>query len=401
MSSISCRAPINPDLLRWARESLAICIEKAAKVASVSPDRYEKWESGVEQPTISKLRELANLYKRPLATFFMPEVPEEPPAPTDFRLNTPDGPALLSTKSRLAIRKAQWRQAVAKQLLDEIRYSRGFPGGIITLKKPAAQAAKALRELPFHTQLSWSDNWQALREWRLYLEGQGVFVFQESMPIKEIRGFSSLRDEHPPVIVINSKDTVNGRIFTLFHEYGHCLLNRGGVCNPSEVEFRDQKIDDIERYCNEFSGNFLVPADQIRSLMRDNDSSDVFELIHFLSNAFRVSTFVILRRLLALDIVDYKRYMHIYEVLVRQVRESTSSGGDYYRNKFAELGHAYIDLVVEAESSGLIPLSRALEFLGTKLKTIRKEKEPVPPHIERPYDTIVRMLTVMAHDLFH
>ena len=75
-----------------------------------------------------------------------------------------------------------------------------------------------------------------------------------------------------------------------------------------------------------------------------------------------------------------------------QMKKSISSGGDYYRNKFAELGQAYIKLVVDAESSGLIPLSRALEFLETKLKTVKKEKEPVPPRIDRPYDRIVMAL---------
>ncbi len=252
MSSRSCRAPINPDLLRWARESLAIGIERAAKVADVTPDRYKKWESGIEQPTISKLRDLANSFRRPLATFFLPDVPEEPPAPTDFRLNDPDEPAILSTRSRLAIRKAQWRQAVAKQLLDETGDTKVIQDVPIALNIPAEQAARTHRKLPFQTQLSWSDNRQALREWRLYLEDQGIFVFQQSMPIEEVRGFSLIRGGHPPVIVVNSKDTVNGRIFTLFHEYGHCLLNRGGVCNPDEVEFKDQKIDDTERYCNEF-----------------------------------------------------------------------------------------------------------------------------------------------------
>lgn len=57
----------------------------------------------------------------------------------------------------------------------------------------------------------------------MYLEEQGIFVFQFPMPVEENRGFSLVRKEHPLVIVINSQDSPNGRIFTLFHEYCHTL----------------------------------------------------------------------------------------------------------------------------------------------------------------------------------
>ncbi len=79
------KAPINHEILRWARESLFVDIDKAAKTASVKTGTYKKWEQGEDFPSISKLRKPANLFKRPLPVFFMPHVPETPPIPKDFR----------------------------------------------------------------------------------------------------------------------------------------------------------------------------------------------------------------------------------------------------------------------------------------------------------------------------
>ena len=45
------------------------------------------------------------------------------------------------------------------------------------------------------------------------------------MPIEDARGFS-LTEVEPFVIVVNESDAPNAKIFTLFHEYGHILLNQ-------------------------------------------------------------------------------------------------------------------------------------------------------------------------------
>lgn len=86
--------------------------------------------------------------------------------------------------------------------------------------------------ISYKAPISWENNWVALKGWRQYLENEGIFVFQIIMPKDEIRGFSLIRENYPPAIIINSKDSPNGRIFTLFHEYGHFLLNKSGVCIP-------------------------------------------------------------------------------------------------------------------------------------------------------------------------
>jgi len=95
------------------------------------------------------------------------------------------------------------------------------------------------------------------------------------MPVEEIRGFSLVREERPPVIVISSQDSPNGRIFTLFHEYSHILLEESGLCIPSEVIDKGQQ--DVEKFCNEFAGNFLVPTHHLKESIKKSQFSKIQE----------------------------------------------------------------------------------------------------------------------------
>lgn len=367
MSPTQNLAPINPDVLRWARESLAVPVERASSTAKVDEERYLRWESGEDRPTIAMLRKLANLYKRPLATFFLPEVPQDPPQPNDFRTIYPGEEDQFSTETRLAIRKAQWNQSVAKELLDETNTSYWKDRERITIDISPAKIAEQTRKLGINEQLDWKDNWEALRTWRAYLEDEGIFVFQYGMPMSEVRGFSLIRPNYPPVIVINSKDSVNGRIFTLFHEYGHYALNTAGICNPREIELRDDNVGKVERWCNNFSGTFLAPTPDIKAGMQNTSRQDIFDVIYSLSRDFKVSSFVVLKRLYDLEFVDYNNYQGIYRSLLQRVKKAKAKGGDYYKNKFAEKGSKFIKLVIQSESSNAITMNTALDILGVKL----------------------------------
>ena len=74
----------------------------------------------------------------------------------------------------------------------------------------------------------WRDDRKAYNGWRRAIEGTGVLVFQAvGVGVREMRGFS-IAEETLPVIAVNRKDRVHGRIFSLLHEFIHLLLtNRG------------------------------------------------------------------------------------------------------------------------------------------------------------------------------
>src|SRR5260370_3025122 len=87
-----------------------------------------------------------------------------------------------------------------------------------------AQAIRRLLGVTFDEQLSWRDEYEAWRRWRAAVEALGVLVLQQTMPVKEVRGFS-LNGGSVPTIVVSSSDAVLARLFTLFHELVHLLLH--------------------------------------------------------------------------------------------------------------------------------------------------------------------------------
>lgn len=374
-ATISVKAPINGTILRWARESIGVAPERAAKRANVSIDNYKKWELGEAVPSMSRLRKLAHLFKRPLPVFFLPHPPKSPPLPKDFRKPETIIKQPLGEASLMAVRKARWYQTVAKELMYDLEHPVASSKAPDLKNLPFSLIIKDIRKLDIKVQMSWKNNWEALKRWRMYLEEQGIFVFQFPIPVRESLGFSLVREGHPPVIVINSRDWPNRRIFTLFHEYCHILLKDSALCIPSETLGKGQQ--EVEEFCDEFAGNFLVPTPHLKRFVKESPFSNVDELIPDLSKKFHVSQFVILRRLYSEKEVGYREYQRIFIKLQRGVIKVESAGGNFYKNHYAEKGKKFIGLVVESESGRKITLSRALDYLGVKT---------------RHYDQIVNML---------
>lgn len=79
------KALINPELLVWARETVHMSVPQVAKTAKIAEATLASWEAGTDAPSVSKLRALAKIYKRPLAVFYLPERPRDFSPMKDFR----------------------------------------------------------------------------------------------------------------------------------------------------------------------------------------------------------------------------------------------------------------------------------------------------------------------------
>ena len=101
-------AGINPEVLRWARETAGYTVADVASALKKAPEVVAAWESGERSPTYVQLETLAyRLYKRPLALFFFPEVPEEDQPSQSFRTLPSEELEALFPDTRLALREAQ------------------------------------------------------------------------------------------------------------------------------------------------------------------------------------------------------------------------------------------------------------------------------------------------------
>src|SRR5688572_5478710 len=80
------RIPVEPAVLRWARESAGLHqLPVAAKKLGVSEKTIDSWEAGSLPPTIKQLRTLSKIYKRPLAVLLLPRPPKDFDPLRDFR----------------------------------------------------------------------------------------------------------------------------------------------------------------------------------------------------------------------------------------------------------------------------------------------------------------------------
>ncbi len=222
---------IDPELLRWARESAGLSEAQAAKRVGLKPPaRYPAWEAA-GRPTPRQLERLADAVKRPVVAFFLPELPREPEAPADFRVALGAPRLELSTPLRFVIRRARRVLRVYGELGGEARPA----PFMITRQEPPALAAARAREalgVSLADQASWESAAAALKEWRARLEGLGVLVLQFNMKGETASGFSL--SNGIPAVVLNKNDHESRRCFTLFHEWAHLLLGEPGLCNVDE-----------------------------------------------------------------------------------------------------------------------------------------------------------------------
>jgi Zn-dependent peptidase ImmA (M78 family)/DNA-binding XRE family transcriptional regulator len=383
----SLEANIEPSVLRWARETIGMGTGDIANRLKVTEDMVSKWESGQKRPTLIQAEKLANVYKRPLAAFFLPEPPVDLPPPKDFRTLPAEKRKPFSIKTILAIRRARRIQSLIGELAKSLTVKVQYEIGTASLSEsPEALAERIRGKLGVDTQAQfrWKNQEEALNEWKNALEKQGIFVLQMGMPIEETRGFS-LAEGEIPVIMLNLKDSINGRIFSLFHEYAHLLLNQTGICIMDEEEGFSDESEVVERFCNHFAGAVLVPQSALLSheIVRAHRNSVTWpdETYLELSKSFKVSQEVILRRLVISKLFSTTFYQQKRKEWEEKARGAQPRGKWGRQNPpkkcIQENGVPFISLVFESYNGEKITYNEMADYLGIRLKHIPKIEQMI------------------------
>ena len=386
--SRSADAIINPELLVWGRETIGYDLENAAKKIGVKPERLADWEEGEIRPTVKQLFKVANVYKRPFAAFYFSSPPVHWDEPynklEDWRTLPETESAKKSASLVLELREAARRREILLELAQEMDEEiRGF--GVVRFpnESPSSLAKRVRLSLgkSIDEQHSCSTELDALRMWRTAVEGLEVLVFQTGFftgyPVqaKEMRGVA-LHFDKLPIIIMNSKDSVPARIFTIMHELGHLILRQSGLSN-----FRNfHQLETNEVFCNEFAGELLVPSAALVS------ESDVKSHLHktwsdgelrTLANKYRVSKAVILRRLLVNNRTSQSHYREMLDQWNKNWEKeqseprTSSGGGPPYHTKFVRChGRRFVSSVLDAYDTDAIHASQLSDHLGSKLDHI-------------------------------
>jgi len=368
---------INPILLKWARETIGLNIEMAAKKINVDSDLLKKWEEGIVETPIKKIKKLSEVYKRPTTVFLMNNIPDENIS-KKFRQLLYSNINSFSTPTLIAIRKAIRIQTLAKDVLETNENS--FIKEISKFRLIDSYekiSEKLIKSLGLDENIiSKPKNvFEQLNMWKNAIEAKGIYILEVGFPVREAKGFA-IYDKKVPVIVLNTNDYPHSRIFTLLHELSHFIFGEDAI--DDQYSLMNFSTDDkLEIKCNYLSGAVLVPSlylkNKILSLNLDikNDLNSTLEV---LARIFNVSQQVILRRIYISDYLKKEEFNSINNNLKEsflhgEIKER-KKGGNFYIKFMKNNSRSFIYDILEAYRVNKITHYNVMDYLNIKSTTL-------------------------------
>lgn len=370
---------VNSKVLIWARESLALSRNLVSEKTGISSKRIIQLEEGEKLPTVDELKELSKLYKRTIATLLLNEPPRENPLPKDRRTVDSKDFETFHEKTIMAIRKARALASSFIELRNELGISTPKLWFSASIQDNPSDTAIKLRELINLNEIREITNLSfALEGYIEKIESLGIAVFQLSLTQDNLRGFSIVDDKIPIIGIKRGSESPTAKIFTLFHELGHILLNEGGLCDIADIS----KIE-IEKWCNAFAAEVLIPTTELLQMEKVIEQKQNGQLIWSkidlinLGNRFHVGPLSVLRKLLdnRLTTSEFYKEKHKEWNKPQFGRSKHPEGRNIAKEIIKEKGKTYISLAFKAFDQNRIDLKDLSDFLGIRLSYISKTRQ--------------------------
>ena len=368
------RAPINPAILEWALKDLNLSVDEFAQKVKVKPEQVNSWLSGESEPTYKQLENIAyKILKLPLAAFFLAEPPENLTIKRKFR-TLPEYLLYLTTyKTRIAIKLADFYKSALYELFGTNPSTEPIFRKIkLSIEQNPAKAAQQLRNefgISIELQMKFRNGYNAFNYYRDILEIKGIYLFQ--LQLEGDRGFCLLDNEFP-IIVVNSSDSINSKIFTLFHELMHILTESDDIFK--ELEPLSYLQTGTEIFCNRTASEILVPLNELAERYGSGLGYWDEVLLSTIAKEYTVSKEVILLKIVSMGLADQSDYRRLKEKWDKEFKEDKKrkKGGSYYVNKISALGRQYINTVIDSYKQGTINDVQVSNYLGMKFTNLSK-----------------------------
>jgi len=381
---------IQPKILRWARETAGLSLDDATRALGLTDargrtarQRLEAMELGEDEPTRPVLLKMAKTYRRPLIVFYLAEPPRVGDRGHDFR--TLPGHERFNPELDALLRDIKARQGLIRSMLEDDKAEPVEFVSSTTIEIPPHKLAATMAE---RLNFSWTryrgtktpdEAFTYLRE---MIEASGVYVLllgnlgshHTNIPVEVFRGFA-LADNIAPLIVINDQDAKTAWSFTVLHELAHLWLGQTGI---SGADSENQ----IERYCNDVAGEFLLPGDEVRQLapVLKLSLATVAEQIGQFAKEHRVSRAMVAYKLYRAGMIGKTTWAALDqrfkdEYLQYKQREAAKNkkaegGPNYYIVRRHRVGHALLGLVRRSLDEGTITYTKASRVLGVKARSV-------------------------------
>jgi Zn-dependent peptidase ImmA (M78 family)/transcriptional regulator with XRE-family HTH domain len=375
---------VSTKVLVWARESSGLSQDEVAKkLGWKSPERLARIEAGELQPTRANLVKFAEVYRKPVLVFYLPEPPKEVRPVHDFRTLSDVG-----TKSEIVldtlVKDISARQELLRSALEEAEEVSPlrFVNSIRRTQNPADVAGRIAEIIRFtgddYAKMPSVDD--AFKQLRQAVEDVGVFVLLASnlgshhtdIGPSVFRGFS-FADPLVPIIVINPKDSRSAWAFTLIHELTHILIGQSALSGY-------QTNARTEKFCDEVAASFLIKNEILKNhpLDRSDGIASLAISVGELASARNLSRKMIAYNFLSIGRIsddEYRTLSALFDAqrrIVEKPEDDEGGGPSYYVVRRHRLGKRLLSTVERLVSQGTLSTTRAGQVLGVKPTAIFK-----------------------------
>ncbi len=373
------KVTVRPIVLKGWRIRKGLPLEAVVAKTKIEESEISHWETHRSEISVADLKKIAKFYRLSWTAFLLDELPPSKKDPVNHR-RRPDAKD-FSPETLQAFTRARHILEFASDigLVKENKLTERFPTAITHNPELVASKVRSYIETPFDHQLKWRNANVAKRKWIDILEREGIYIAEMDMPEVEARGFS-LKESGRDIIVLSKNDSVNGRIFSLFHEVAHLLLKKSGVCDMYEGNGPDQRVDRTEVFCNAFAGAFLLPSQSflndslVISAIREKNFSD--SVLQYLGKRFNVSAAVVLRRLNNFGYISSQEYKRRYtdeqDMYVESEEKNKKGFARHEYKVINQNGRAFTSEVITAYASNIITAHDVSNYLNTTVRSISR-----------------------------
>ena len=380
---------INPEVLRWARETAGLTVAEAAarlglkdSAKASAVEKLQDLEDGKRDVAETTLQKAASLYRRPLIAFYLAAPPARGERGEDFRSSKTASARENATLDAL-LRDVRARQQMVREVIEEADEAelRAFVASARIADGTAKIAAsiRATLGITEDQQRRTRDAGALFTLLRASTERAGVYVLllgdvgSHHSDIGEdvFRGFA-LADDLAPFVVINDNDAGTARSFTLLHELVHIWLGASGISGP----LRGVPKNVVERFCNDAASEFLLPPSAIGDYSRllRAPLKDVTDAVRNLATIWSVSEPAVAYRFAKEEWISEPVASSLFAMYLerwrrekqreKENRQPDDTGPGYYMLRRYRLGAGLLDVVRRALQEDILTHTRAAKILG-------------------------------------
>lgn len=378
---------VSKEILEWVMACVRLDI-----LPTQIANYLSSWLSGEKTPTYNQIEKVSKATGIPLGYFFLQTPPVEDVSLLNYRtvdsisLSNPSR-NLMDTihdmeqvqdwmhqyqlsvgEGKLPFVGAMNEDSAISSFVSMVRRTLGLNEDWFRLCKDAEDAFRKIR--------------QAISEAGVVIMMNGIVGNNTHRPleISEFRAFAIV-DEYAPLIFINSNDSINGRLFSLLHEFAHICLGMNSFFNDRHSD--GNAVSKTEKLCNGVAAEILVPQQLFLNEWTNSvQNMDAEHTIDVLAKVFRCGSTVIARRALDSGLIDKKLYQKIAKLAIDRHNESRKKkkenpGGDFYRTAASRIDQRFFKLLRGSVVEGKTLYSDAFRLTNTNRSTYAALSEQI------------------------